>query len=76
MTLDTAAILAEIKANRAKLDGCAKHRFDIGNPPYRFGTKLTCQNCGGVLDAVHAFSYTQGFKAAGGNPNDVIPGFE
>lgn len=74
--IDSAAILAEIKANRARLDGCARHRFDLGDPPYKFGMKVTCTNCGGTLDAIHAFSYTQGYKAAGGNPNDVIPNFE
>jgi len=28
------------------------------------------------MDAVQAFRYCQGFKAAGGNPNEVIPGYE
>jgi len=74
--IDSAAILAEIKANRARLDGCARHRFELGDPPYKFGMKLTCTNCGGVMDAVHAFSYTQGYKAAGKDPNEIIPGYE
>lgn len=69
------ALLEEIKANRARLDGCAKHRFDLGPPPYKFGMKLTCANCGGVLDAVQAFRYVEGYTAAGGDPNDVIPGY-
>lgn len=76
MTIDSKAILAEIKANRAKLDGCARHRFELGDPPYKFGQKFTCSNCGGTMDAVQAFRYCQGFKAAGGNPNEVIPGYE
>lgn len=65
-----------VKANRAKIDGCARHRFEIGDPPYTFGQKFTCSNCGGTMDAVQAFRYCQGFKAAGGNPNEVIPGYE
>lgn len=69
-------LFAFVKANRAKLDACARHRFEMGDPPYRFGMKLTCTNCGGTIDAVQAFVYTQGYKAAGGDPNDVIPGYE
>lgn len=69
-------LLAKVQANRARLDGCARHRFEIGDPPYRFGQKFECVNCGGEMDAVQAFRYCQGYKAAGGNPNDVIPGYE
>lgn len=73
---EAAAILDAIKANRTKIDGCAKHLFPMGDPPYPFGMKLTCTNCGGTMDSIQAFRYTQGYKAAGGNPNDVIPGYE
>jgi len=76
MTIDTKALLAEVQANRAKIDSCARHRFEIGDPPYRFGAKFECTNCGGTMDAVQAFRYCQGYKAAGGDPNDVIPGYE
>ena len=74
--IDTAALWAEAQSNRAKLDGCARHFFNIGDPPYRLGQKFECTNCGGVMDAVQAFRYVQGYKAAGGNPNDVIPSYE
>lgn len=73
---EAAAQFAKVQENRAKIDACLKHRFDIGDPPYRFGAKFTCTNCGGTMDAVQAFRYCQGFKAAGGNPNEVIPGYE
>lgn len=76
MTIDTKALLAEVQANRAKIDSCARHRFEIGDPPYRFGAKFERTNCGGTMDAVQAFRYCQGYKAAGGDPNDVIPGYE
>lgn len=76
MTIDSAALWAEVKANRDKIDACPKHRFDIGPPPYAIGCKFVCVNCGGRMDAVQAFRYCQGYKAAGGNANDVIPGYE
>jgi hypothetical protein len=72
---EAAALFEQVKANRAKIDGCRKHRFDIGDPPYRFGQKFVCANCGGEMDAVQAFRYCQGYEAAGGDPNEVIPGF-
>lgn len=65
-----------LKCELARLDGCARHRFELGDPPYRFGAKFTCTVCGGEMDAVQAFRYCQGYKAAGGDPNDVIPGYE
>lgn len=72
---ESKALLAEIRANQKSLDECPRHFFDLGPPPYRFGLKLTCQNCGGEMDAVKAFVYIQGYEAAGGNPNDVMPSF-
>lgn len=66
-------LMIALKENRERLDNCQKHRFEVGPPPYRFGMKLLCVNCKGELDAVQAFRYCQGYKAAGGDPNDVIP---
>lgn len=68
-------LLEQIKANRVRLNNCPKHRFEIGEPPYRFGEKFTCCNCGGKMDAVYALEYVNGYAAAGGDPNDIIPGF-
>lgn len=68
-------LYAEIRANQNRLDACKRHRFDLGDPPYEFGMKVTCQNCGGEMDAIKAFVYVQGYEAAGGDPNDVIPNF-
>lgn len=75
-TEQTKTLMAEIRANRDKLDACPKHLFEIGPPPYRFGAKFTCSNCAGYMDAVQAFRYCQGYEAAGGDPNDVMPGFK
>ena len=74
--INGAELLAEVRANQAKLDACPRHYFDPGDPPYKFGSKFTCTKCGGIMDAVHAFRYVQGYKAAGANPNDVFKGYE
>ncbi len=73
---EAAALLEKINENRIKLDNCEKHFFDIGPPPYFFGTKFKCLKCQGTMDAVQIFRYCQGYKAAGENPNDIIPGYE
>ena len=71
-----AEVLAAIKRNRERLDGCKKHSFAYPEDrALRFGEKLTCCNCGCVMDAVQAFVYCRGFEAAGGDPNEVIKGF-
>ncbi len=76
LDINAVKLLAEIKANRDRLDNCPKHAFDYPTDrPLQFGEKLTCRNCGGIMDAIGAFRYAQGFEAAGGNPNEVIPGF-
>lgn len=67
--------LALIKANRKRLNECKKHRFKLGELPYTLGTKFVCDNCAGVMPAVEAYQYILGYEAAGGNANDVAPGF-
>ncbi len=71
-------VLSIIKRNRFLLNTCKQHCFDMKPEPESrlFGKKLYCVNCGGVMDATAAFEYANGFKAAGGNPNDVIENFE
>lgn len=71
-----AEVLAAIKRNRERLEACKKHSFAYPEDrPLQFGEKLTCTKCGGVMDAVQAFRYCEGFEAAGGDPNEVIKGF-
>lgn len=78
MKTDSAALLGSIKANRERLKGCVQHRFDPGFwEAGRFGQKMTCLNCGGVMSVVPDIGrYIEGFKAAGGDVNDVWPGYE
>lgn len=67
-------ILAEIKANSAKLDSCKLHKFDrLERTP---GKKFTCQNCDGEVNVTFVHAYIQGYKAAGGDPNDIMEGYD
>lgn len=72
-------ILDEIRENQRRLDGCKRHHFptipQVERIPTAFGLKLSCSKCGGSIDALQAYAYTRGFAAAGGNPNEIIPGW-
>lgn len=76
MTINHAEIWALAKANRVRLDECPKHFFDLGEPPFALGSKCRCVNCGGIMDLTAINQYARGYKAAGGNPNDVVRDFE
>lgn len=65
-----------IKANRKRLDECPKHRFDLGEAPYRINQRATCLNCHGEMELNAINQYRLGYRAAGGNPNDIVPGWE
>lgn len=65
----------DVKENQRRLDSCKRHRFEPHDPPYLFGEKFTCLNCGGRLGAVETYQYTLGYEAAGGDANDVFKGF-
>lgn len=69
-------IWKSVKENRAKLDACKRHNFTINNVPMELGAKVKCNVCGGWLELVRVKDYCRGYKAAGGNPNDVVEGFE
>lgn len=62
--------------NRDKLDACPGHRFSF--PPgtaMTLQTKLTCRRCGGDMGLVPINYYCRGYAAAGGDPNEVYPGW-
>lgn len=74
------------EANQQRLQTCARHHFTcedafylrdeegapVGIAP---GTRLQCTACLGRMPALEAFRYAQGYKAAGGDPNVIIPGY-
>jgi hypothetical protein len=53
-------ILAEVKANHAKLDGCPSHDFAEIEPRKVIGGRYRCANCGGDIDAIAYSWYTKG----------------
>jgi len=56
-------ILDEVKANRAKLDGCQGHDFEPVTPGL-FGTKYVCRHCQGMTDGVSVNWYKTGLAHA------------
>ena len=77
----------EAVSNQAKLDACDKHAFVWPVDPANYveiggerrlavGSKIVCAKCNGQMKALLAMQYVMGYKAAGGNPNDVMPGWD
>ncbi len=63
MTIDTKAILAQVQANRAALEGCAgPHDFSESLQPGRLGGKWRCTRCGGEVDFHARHWYQAGLK--------------
>lgn len=70
------SILAEIKANAARMENCPRHDFSImidrhtkqpvenPTPAQRFGAKFKCARCGGVVDNLARIWYEKGLKDA------------
>lgn len=67
------AILAVIRANRERLDSCDRHLFEYEK--VQIGQKLACSKCKGTMQLTDAGWYVKGYEAAGGNADDVWPGF-
>lgn len=65
----------KIRANQRCLDACPRHRFNLHDPPYRFGQKITCEVCGGEMCMIQAGQYARGYAAAGRDIEDVMPGW-
>lgn len=70
--LEQKAKFAKLKANQDALDACPKHRFQIPKV-LSLGTAVQCEHCKGAMQIIHAYSYTKGYQAAGGNPTDIMP---
>jgi hypothetical protein len=71
MKSDTSArvILDAAKANIAKRDNCARHKFKPEE--YAFGKNMECTACGCKVPLHYIHPYVQGYMAAGGDPNDI-----
>jgi len=69
--MDVKAIWKEVQENQKKIRTCKRHYFGAVGP-LKLGQKLTCQNCGGVMNLVDVGSYIRGYEAAGGAATDII----
>lgn len=68
-------IWVEVKANHARLKSCAKHQYE-GGQIKKLGAKYACKNCGGTRGLEHIGDYIDGYVAAGGNSEDIWPGWK
>lgn len=66
-------IWREVQENGRRLRACKRHRFESIDLP--LGAKRACLACGGTMAATDIAWYCEGYAAAGGNPDDVMPGF-
>lgn len=70
----TGAILREIRANSIRWRECKSHRFERPEQII-FGAKHRCVNCGGEQRLSYITMYLDSYRAAGGDPNDIWPGW-
>lgn len=73
MALDARQIWDEVKGNNEKLSGCSRHRF---GGTFKIGERKACERCGGTMTLTAIGEYVRGFKAAGGSPDEIWPGWE
>jgi hypothetical protein len=72
--MDGKSLLAEIRENHRKLDSCDGHNFNIPENP-KLNQRLECSKCGGTLRFEAIGYYIRGYVHAGGNADDVWPGW-
>lgn len=63
------SIMQEVKANRARLEGCERHKFVVTEKLQR---RVVCLNCGGEMATLDAIHYRDGYKAAGGKLDVLV----
>lgn len=58
-------ILAEVRANQAKLDACPRHDFEAlpGDNAFGLAKKCRCIHCGGIVDRHAWYWHEQGRRA-------------
>ena len=73
---EAATLLQQIRENRLKLDSCTRHDFGkvvgdraCGSSPRH--NMRTCRRCEGQMEDRDVIIYAKGYKAAGGNPDDI-----
>lgn len=74
MSIAAATLWAEVKENLRKIRACSRHRFVA--QAVKLGQKVVCQNCSGQMGLTSIGDYIAGYKAAGGDVNDIWPDYE
>lgn len=59
---DMLSIMAQVKANQARLHTCARHQFEPQGDATRLGARYRCTACGGEVDASAARWYALGHE--------------
>jgi hypothetical protein len=73
--VDVSNIWKQVQADSAARSLCPRHHYDPNPNGYRLGEKLTCTVCG-VADRLGDIGkYIAGYVSAGGNGNDILPGW-
>ena len=74
MTKERAKELFEAaKENSRKRSECKRH--SVSAFERNLGQRFTCSVCGCNADLSYVAAYADGYKAAGGNPNDIVPNY-
>jgi hypothetical protein len=73
MSPEAGAILARVRENHRRLDGCRRHLFTA--TAVRIGEKLKCEHCGGEISLTNIGAYIAGYRAAGGDAADIWPAY-
>lgn len=75
-TTDYKKMLADIRENHRRWRECPRHLYRAWDAnKHRLGQKHTCLNCGSSKSLTDIGCYIEGYQAAGGNPNDIMPGY-
>lgn len=53
-------IWADVKANHARLESCARHDFQLVDPAQPLRSKYACTACGGTVHRTEFYWYSRG----------------
>lgn len=73
MSIDAKAMITQVRAELDRRNGCPRHHFEA-RVRYQLGDKLTCTVCGCSMRTSEIALYARGYRAAGGDPDDVLQG--
>lgn len=72
------SLMRDIRENAEKIRKCSQHVFGdvLGGPDnegsvYNYNARRTCMECGGTMKETEIVNYARGYKAAGGDPDDI-----